>query len=77
MKAAVLFDSPGKFSIEDITMDAPAPHEVVVDLVASGLCHSDLHFLRGELAVPMPAVLGHEERRSLVRQVGSSDVTSR
>ena len=56
MKAAVLFESPGKFSIEDVHLDSPGPREVVVDLAAAGLCHSDLHFLRGELEVPMPVM---------------------
>ena len=73
MKAAVLFDDSGRFVLEDINMDAPGPHEVVVDVAAAGLCHSDLHFLRNELPLPLPAVLGHEGA-GVVRDIGR-DVT--
>jgi S-(hydroxymethyl)glutathione dehydrogenase / alcohol dehydrogenase len=73
MKAAVLFDDSGKFFVEDVILDSPEPNEVIVDVRAAGLCHSDLHFLRAELPVPLPAVLGHEGA-GIVREVGR-DVT--
>jgi S-(hydroxymethyl)glutathione dehydrogenase/alcohol dehydrogenase len=38
----------------------PDAHEVLIRTVASGLCHSDLHFIEGLYQCPVPAVLGHE-----------------
>jgi S-(hydroxymethyl)glutathione dehydrogenase/alcohol dehydrogenase len=73
MKAAVLFDGSGTFFLDDLVLDSPEPNEVIVDVKAAGLCHSDLHFLRAELPVPLPAVLGHEGA-GIVREVGR-DVT--
>lgn len=43
MKAAVLNATEGRFDIEDITIDTPKGREVLVQVKASGLCHSDLH----------------------------------
>jgi S-(hydroxymethyl)glutathione dehydrogenase/alcohol dehydrogenase len=59
MKAAVL-RQPGVLTIEDVTRSDPAPQEVVVQIAAAGLCHTDLHFLDGHLSWPVPAILGHE-----------------
>jgi S-(hydroxymethyl)glutathione dehydrogenase / alcohol dehydrogenase len=70
MKAAVLFESPGALSIEDITVDKPAAHEVLVRLGATGLCHSDLHYLLEAFPFEGPAVLGHEGA-GVVEAVGS------
>jgi S-(hydroxymethyl)glutathione dehydrogenase / alcohol dehydrogenase len=60
MKAAVLFESPGKMRIEEVELDEPGPNEVVVRVGASGLCHTDLHYLDREHALDRPIVLGHE-----------------
>jgi len=50
----------GDLSIETLTLDDPAAGEVLVDLAASGVCHTDYHFYAGEHEVPLPVVLGHE-----------------
>jgi S-(hydroxymethyl)glutathione dehydrogenase / alcohol dehydrogenase len=73
MKAAVLFTSPGQLSIEDVQVDTPHKREVLVRLVATGLCHSDLHYLEREYPWPSPMVLGHEGA-GVVEAVGA-DVT--
>ncbi|MCW2539347.1 MAG: alcohol dehydrogenase [Frankiales bacterium] len=73
MKAAVLFESPGKLEIEDITIDNPGPREVRLRVGATGLCHSDLHYLEREYPLAGPTVLGHEGA-GVVEAVGS-DVT--
>jgi len=70
MKAAVLREINRPLSIEDVTIDNPAPHEVLVRTVAAGVCHSDLHFQNGAYTYPMPAVLGHESA-GVVEKVGS------
>jgi Zn-dependent alcohol dehydrogenase len=44
MKAAVLNTAPAPLEIEDIDIDTPGPHEVLVRTAAAGVCHSDLHF---------------------------------
>ena len=60
MKAAILNNLDGTFQIEEIDIDSPRGREVLVDVKASGLCHSDLHFAQQDFGVPLPAVLGHE-----------------
>jgi Zn-dependent alcohol dehydrogenase len=46
--------------VEDLTLDPPGPGEVSVRMVASGVCHSDLHVVDGDWQRPTPLVLGHE-----------------
>jgi S-(hydroxymethyl)glutathione dehydrogenase / alcohol dehydrogenase len=60
MKAAVLNRIPGELEIEDVSIDAPGPNEVLIRVAASGLCHSDLHFMEGLWPTRLPAVMGHE-----------------
>ena len=60
MKAAVQFEVPGKLEIVDVEIDQPLAHEVLIRTVASGLCHSDLHFLEGKYQPDLPFLLGHE-----------------
>ena len=70
MKAAVLRAVGEPLRIEDLRVDAPGPREVVVRIVATGVCHSDLHVLEGSLPNPLPMVLGHEPA-GVVESVGS------
>jgi S-(hydroxymethyl)glutathione dehydrogenase / alcohol dehydrogenase len=60
MKAAVLESIPGQLVIDDLSLDKPGPGEVIVNVKAAGLCHSDLHFMEAKYPHPCPAVLGHE-----------------
>lgn len=69
MKAAVLNSNNGKFDIEEIQIDKPQAREVLVEVKASGLCHSDLHFAENDYGVPLPAVLGHE-LAGIVKEIG-------
>ena len=73
MQAAVLNVSPGRLEIEELSIDKPAPREVLVRTAHSGLCHSDLHFMDGVWQLAPPAVMGHEGA-GIVEAVGS-DVT--
>ncbi len=52
MKAAVSYELNSPMKVEEVTLDEPQGHEVLVKLVAAGTCHSDLHFLRGDIPVP-------------------------
>ena len=47
-RAALLKTIPGRYEIRDVELDDPKDHEVLVRYVASGICHSDVHFLTGE-----------------------------
>ena len=47
MKAALFHGPKQDLTIEDIDIDKPAAREVLVRTVASGVCHSDLHFVDG------------------------------
>jgi aryl-alcohol dehydrogenase len=68
---AAVVDEPGAaFTIQQIELDDPRPHEVVVRMVAAGLCHTDLSVRAGNLPFPLPGVLGHEGA-GVVEAVGS------
>ncbi|HEY5662879.1 MAG TPA: Zn-dependent alcohol dehydrogenase [Ilumatobacter sp.] len=73
MRAAVLETCPGELVVDEITLTAPEPDEVLIQTVACGLCHSDLHMIDGHLPTPVPVVLGHEAA-GIVQAVGE-DVT--
>ena len=70
MKAAVFHAPNEELTIEELEIDEPREHEVLVRTVASGVCHSDLHFVEGLYTLPAPAVLGHEAA-GVVEAVGS------
>lgn len=59
-QAAVLFEAPGKLEITEIELDTPRQDELVVQMVASGICHSDDHMIVGDLGVNLPMACGHE-----------------
>ena len=60
MKAAVLREVDRPLEVEEVQIDKPGPREVLIRTGATGVCHSDLHFVQGLYATPMPIVLGHE-----------------
>ncbi len=47
-------------AIETVELEPPGPGEVLVQVKAAGLCHSDLSVINGDRARPLPMVLGHE-----------------
>ena len=69
MKAAIFHGPHEPLTIEDVEIDAPMPREILVRTVASGVCHSDLHFVDGLYPMPAPAILGHEAA-GIVEAVG-------
>jgi S-(hydroxymethyl)glutathione dehydrogenase/alcohol dehydrogenase len=60
MKAAVFRAPHQPLTIEQIDIDDPQDHEVLLRTAATGVCHSDLHFVEGLYPHPVPAILGHE-----------------
>lgn len=69
MRAAVLTAPNAPLRIEDLVAPRPSDGEVLLDVAACGVCHTDLHVMRAEVAFPTPAVLGHEVS-GVVREVG-------
>jgi len=59
-RGAVLLEVGRPWSIGDIELDPPKHGEVLVRMVASGLCHSDLHYNTEGFDIPVPLVGGHE-----------------
>ena len=69
MKAAVFHGPHQPLTIEEVEIDKPLEREVLVRTVASGVCHSDLHFVEGLYPFAAPAILGHEAA-GIVEEVG-------
>ena len=74
MKAAVCYEVGKPLVVEEINLDPPRPGEVKVKLAATAVCHSDIHFFRGELPGKLPFVGGHESA-GYVEEVGKGVVT--
>ena len=66
MKAAVFERVGSPLVIEDIPEPKPRQGEVLIKVAACGVCHSDLHVIKGELPYPTPTVLGHEGSGTVV-----------
>ena len=56
--------------IEELELAPPGPGEVLVEIAAAGLCHSDLSVMNGSRPRPLPIVLGHEAS-GIVREIGA------
>ena len=74
MKAAIFRPDASEASIETVSLTELRDDEVLVKLVATGICHTDLTCRNGFMALPRPIILGHEGA-GIVEQVGKS-VTS-
>ncbi len=80
-RAAILHDVGGPWSVEEFELDPPRAGEVLVEMAAAGLCHSDDHILQGDMSAPnevlrslglptmFPTVGGHEGS-GIVREIG-------
>ncbi|HET7680732.1 MAG TPA: S-(hydroxymethyl)glutathione dehydrogenase/class III alcohol dehydrogenase [Xanthobacteraceae bacterium] len=74
-RAAIAFKAGAPLSIETLELDGPKPGEVLVEIMATGICHTDAYTLSG--ADPegiFPSVLGHEGA-GIVREVGAGVIT--
>src|ERR1700712_2824170 len=72
--AAVFYGTDRPLAFERVTLPPPEPGEVVIDIVANGACHSDVHKLQGHGLVEAPCVFGHEISGTIA-EIGST-VTS-
>ena len=78
MKAAILHDFKKPLSIEEIERPHPEAGEVVIQMEACGVCHSDLHVADGDWTqlagiVKKPLILGHEITGLVVEKGGAVD----
>lgn len=71
IKAAVVSERSGPFAIETVELCEPRPDEVIVRVVGSGMCQTDLHGRDGYFDSPYPAVYGHEGA-GVVHAVGNA-----
>lgn len=69
--AAVVNGVNEDYKLEQLRLDDPRPDEVIVKIVASGICRSDESSRTGKAPMTFPAVLGHEGA-GIVEQVGSA-----
>ena len=67
MDARQPFAETRPLRIEELELDEPGPGEVLVKMVAAGLCHSDLSVMTGVRPRPVPIALGHEASARVVR----------
>ena len=77
MQAAIMFEqgkprpyaSSNALVIEEVELEGPGPGEVLIEVAAAGLCHSDLSAIEGIRPRPLPVVIGHEGA-GIVREIG-------
>ncbi len=69
IKAAVINNKGEDFAIDNIELDPPKTGEVLVRMVASGICHTDMNVKNQTHRVPAPAVLGHEGS-GIIEEIG-------
>ena len=72
--AAVAREKFGAFTIEELELAEPRPDELLVKIVASGMCQTDQHGRDGYYGTPLPAVFGHEGA-GVVESVGGAVTT--
>src|SRR5215212_922919 len=70
VRGVVALSKKAPVSIETIVVPDPGPGEVVVDVQACGVCHTDLHYREGGINDDFPFLLGHEAA-GVVSQVGA------
>jgi Zn-dependent alcohol dehydrogenase len=69
MRAAVLRSPGTPPRLEEVELGDPRDGEILVRIEAAGVCHSDYHYMTGDLTAPLPLVLGHEGA-GIVERVG-------
>jgi Zn-dependent alcohol dehydrogenase len=70
VRALVLREPGTRPVVEDVDLDGPGPGELLVRVEAAGVCHTELHYVSGDIPCPLPIVLGHEGT-GIVEELGS------
>ncbi|MGB3409991.1 MAG: NDMA-dependent alcohol dehydrogenase [Microthrixaceae bacterium] len=73
-RAAVLWGIGEQWKIEEVEIDDPKHNEVLVKMVAAGMCHSDEHAVTGDLPLGLPVIGGHEGS-GIIEAVGPAVTT--
>ena len=73
-RGAVIEKAPGTYKVLDLELDEPRQGELLVKMVASGLCHSDDHLATGDIPVAVYPFCGGHEGAGIVEQVGPNTV---
>jgi S-(hydroxymethyl)glutathione dehydrogenase / alcohol dehydrogenase len=74
-RAAVAWEAGKPLTIETIRIEGPKAGEVLVEVMATGVCHTDAYTLSGlDSEGKFPAILGHEGA-GIVREVGPGVTT--
>jgi NDMA-dependent alcohol dehydrogenase len=71
-RAAVLWETPGKWQVQEGELAACGPRDVLVRIEAAGLCHSDDHFATGDTPSTYHPWVGGHEGAGVVTAVGSA-----
>ena len=69
-KAAVMRQAPGEWEVVTLDVDKPRHGELMIKMVASGLCHSDDHIATGDIPVGIYPMAGGHEGAGVVEKVG-------
>ena len=69
-RAALMFEQPGDWMVSEVELDNPGPGEVLVQMIATGLCHSDDHVATGDIVVGHLPICGGHEGAGIVREMG-------
>ncbi len=69
-KAALLMEQPGTWEVMEVDLEEPRDHEVLVRMVAAGLCHSDDHVAKADGKVGHFPYCGGHEGAGVVEEVG-------
>jgi S-(hydroxymethyl)glutathione dehydrogenase/alcohol dehydrogenase len=70
IRAAILWEAGAPLTIERAELAPPGPGEVLVEIRAAGVCHSDLHATSGDWPMRLPLCAGHEGA-GIVRELGA------
>ncbi len=70
VQGVVVKEANGPVTLETILVPDPGPGEVLVDIAACGVCHTDLHYVQGGIGEDFPFLLGHEAAGT-VSEVGA------
>jgi NDMA-dependent alcohol dehydrogenase len=73
-RVAILRSAPGLWDVVEVDLDEPQQNELLVKMVASGLCHSDDHMATGDLPVPTYPIAGGHEGSGVVVKVGPNTI---
>jgi NDMA-dependent alcohol dehydrogenase len=69
-QAAILREVSGAWEVVDVDLEEPLQNEVVVKVIASGLCHTDDHLVTGDILLPAYPVAGGHEGAGVIERVG-------